>query len=107
MQIAKKDGVVHWADIEPDMYFLNFDWGRAEGFNANSSEKRAKFTGMTMKDYLHYLWNNPKAGQSPYKLFGGVLVPVEFDGNGDVVYKYNPNVTHEPIKAENWQLRKL
>lgn len=87
LQIAKKNGVVHFCDISKDINgLLNFDWGRAEGFNANSSERRAKFYGMTMADYMRWLWNNPQAGQSPYKLFEGILVPTGNDENGDIVY---------------------
>lgn len=93
LQIAKKCGEVKWSDIERDMYYLNFQYNSAEGFNTNSSEVRAKFSDMTMKDYLHYLWNNPRMGQSPYKIFERVLVPSGYDENGDIIYKYNNDVT--------------
>lgn len=87
LQIAKKNGVVHFGDISKDINnLLNFEWGRAEGYNANSSERRAKFYGMTMADYMRWLWNNPQAGQSPYKLFEGILIPTGNDENGDIVY---------------------
>ena len=49
-----------------------------------------------MKDYMHYLWNAPKMGQSPYKLFEKVLLPDGYDENNDIVYKYNAAVTFEP-----------
>lgn len=107
LQIAKKQGIVQFKDIEPDMYFLNFEYGRASGFNVNSSENRGKFFGMTMKDYLRYLWNNPARGQSPYKIFGGVLVPEGKDENNDIIYKYNPEVTFQKETGEDWQLRRL
>ena len=93
LQIAKKHGKVQWKDIEKDMYFLDFEYNKAEGFNTNSSEQRAKYRNMTMKGYLHYLWNNPKMGQSPYKIFETVLKPDGYDENGDIVYKYNNDVT--------------
>lgn len=104
LQIAKKTGEVRWSDIEKDMYFLNFEWSKAQGYNCNSSENRAKYSGMTMKDYLHYLWNNPKAGQSPYKLFERVLIPNGIDENNDIIYKYNESVTFEPCKNEDKNL---
>lgn len=107
LQIAKKTGKVQWKDIEKDMYFLNFPWVGAEGFNTNSSEAKAKFSGMTMKDYLHYLWNNPKRGQSPYKIFSGVLVPDGYDENKDIVYRYNESVTFETQKNTGYELMKL
>lgn len=75
------------------MYFLNFPYEKAIGFNVNTSENKAKYEGMTMKDYLRYLWNNPKMGQSPYKIFERVLVPNGYDENKDIIYKYNKDVT--------------
>ena len=83
-------GVVRWDDIKMDIDALHqYDWGRAEGFNANSSEKRAHFYGMTMAAYMKWLWNNPQSGQNPYKLFEGALVPSGKDENGNLIYKYN------------------
>jgi hypothetical protein len=96
LQIAKKTGEVRWSDIQGDMYYLDFMWNSAEGFNTNSSESRAHFKDMTMKEYMRYLWNNPKRGQSPYQLFERVLIPAGEDENGDIIYKYNQDVTFEP-----------
>lgn len=91
LQIAKQKGVVYYSDIRKDIEELHggYDWGKATGFNANSSEKRAQFYGMSMADYMRWLWNNPQAGQSPYKLFEGVLQPVGKDAEGNIIYKYN------------------
>lgn len=91
LQIAKDKEFVHWPDVKDDIEKLvgGFQWIRAQGFNCNSSERRAKFEGMTMADYMRWLWNNPQSGQSPYKLFEGVLLPIGKDENGDLVYKYN------------------
>lgn len=90
LQIAKKKGFVTWDDIKGDISrLLNFPWARADGYNCNSTEKRAKFDGMTMAQYMNWLWNNPQAGQSPYKLFEGVLVPKGKDKEGNIVYGYN------------------
>lgn len=89
LQIAKKRGEVRWEDVKNDIEQLHqYDWGRAQGFNANSSEKRAHFMGMTMADYMRWLWNNPQSGQSPYKLFEGILIPQGYDENKNVIYKY-------------------
>ena len=93
LQLAKKspDGLVRWNDIKGDIEQLvgGFQWQRASGYNCNSSTKRAKFMGMTMADYMRWLWNNPQAGQSPYKLFEGALVPTGKDDEGNIIYKYN------------------
>lgn len=93
LQIAKNnpEGIVKFTDVSKDIQALvsQFPWVIAEGYNCHSSEKRAKFEGMSMADYMHWLWNNPQSGQSPYKLFEGALQPVGKDENGDLIYKYN------------------
>lgn len=90
LQIAKRDGKVRYSQIREDIDNLlgGFQWGSARGYNCNSSEKLAAFMGMTMADYMRWLWNNPQAGQSPYRLFEGVLVPGEKDEDGNIVYEY-------------------
>lgn len=89
LQICKKNGVCRWSDISKDIEQLHqYQWGRAAGYNANSSEKRAHFMGMTMADYLRWLWNNPQAGQSPYKMFEGIMKPQGKDDQGNLVYVY-------------------
>lgn len=93
LQIAKNapGHIVRWEDVCKDIEELvsQFQWIRATGFNCNSSEKRAKYEGMTMADYMRWLWNNPQSDQSPYKLFEGALVPIGKDENNNLVYKYN------------------
>lgn len=96
LQIAKKKGYVTWADIEKDMYFLETSLKKSALMQ--SSEARAKYANMTIKDYLHYLWNNPKMGQSPYKIFECVLKPDGYDEDGNIKYKYNTDITFEPGK---------
>lgn len=76
-------------DYEINMLVSQFEWRQASGYNCNSSEKRAKFEGMTMADYMRWLWNNPQNGQSPYKLFEGALVPIDKDLEGNLIYKFN------------------
>ena len=90
LQIAKKNGIVTYEDIRADIEQLHssYQWGRAQGFNANSSDKKAHFYGMTMADYMRWLWNNPQSGQSPYKLFEGILIPDGKDNNGNLIYRY-------------------
>lgn len=46
--------------------------------------------GMTMADYLRWLWNNPNNGQNLYKMFEGIVTPIGKDENGDLIYKYTP-----------------
>lgn len=94
LQIAKQKGVVCYSDIRKDIEELHskYQFARAEGFNCNSSEKRAQFYGMSMSDYMRWLWNNPQAGQSPYKLFEGILVPQGKDAEGNLIYKYGGEI---------------
>lgn len=57
LQICKKRGEVRWGDIKADIESLHsgYLWGRAQGYNANSSEKRAQFYGMSMAAYMRWL----------------------------------------------------
>lgn len=92
LQIAKKRGSVRYKDIKKDIDTLhNYAFSKAQGFNCNSSEKAAHFYGMSMANYMRWLWNNPQSGQSPYKLFEGVLTPSGEDEEGNIIYKFNPN----------------
>lgn len=94
LQICKEKGVVYYSDICKDINALhNYDWSKACGYNCNSSENRAKFYNMTMSDYMRWLWNNPQAGQSPYKMFEGVMYPSGKDEEGNIIYKYNKQRT--------------
>lgn len=98
LQIAKKKGEVKFSEIEKDMnHWEGFMGVDAEGcqFCGGSTASHAKYYGMTMKEYLRYLWNTPRSGKSPYKVFEKVLVPSGKDENGDIIYKYNDNVTFE------------
>lgn len=89
LQICKEKDKVTWDEIKPDIEQLHqYDWGRATGYNANSSEKRAQFYGMSMAEYMRWLWNNPQAGQSPYKMFEGAMKPSGKDANGNLIYEY-------------------
>ena len=94
LQLCKKNGSVRWNEISEDIEQLHqYEWGRAQGYNANSSEKRAHFAGMTMAQYMRWLWNNPQAGQSPYTMFEGVMKPQGKDDNGDLIYIYDKSRT--------------
>lgn len=90
MQVARRTGRVTWQDMEAELgYAAEFGYAYASGFNTRSVEQRAKFHGRTMKDYLRTNWNNTKRNSGPYRAYGGVLVPVERDANGDLVYEMN------------------
>lgn len=92
LQLAKEreDGRVFWDDVEPELeYAKGFLYRRADGFNTKGSDVRSKYYNRTMYDYIKDIWNHPNNGQSPYKMYEGILKPIGVDENGDVVYEYN------------------
>lgn len=94
LQLCKKNGSVRFSDISKDIEELHdYEWAKAQGYNCNSSEKRAHYAGMTMAQYMRWLWNNPQAGQSPYTMFEGVMKPQGKDENGDIIYIYDKERT--------------
>ena len=94
LQLCKKNGSVRWSDIKHDVELLhNYPFRRAQGFNTRSCEFRSHFEGMTMGEYLHWVWNNPQNGQNPYKMFEGVMRPDGKDENGDLIYVYDASRT--------------
>ena len=90
--ICQKSGKVTWGEItsagQMD-HLKGFLWRKAMGFNTRGTDARAKFLDHTMFDYMRWLWNNPNAGQSPYKMFEGVMEPAGNDESGNIIYKYN------------------
>lgn len=88
--IAKEKGEVRWSDIAKDVekYFGDFDYIDASSFNTGSNKNRAMMTGVSMAQYIRNNWNNVKAGTSPAKMYGGILVPDGRDEHGDVIYRY-------------------
>lgn len=95
LQIAKRKGEVRWDDIKGDAEKIlgSFEMAKAQGYNTNTSEKRAKFLGMSMAEYLRWLWNNPQAGQSPYRMYEGIIVPKGKDEKGNLIYVYDKSKT--------------
>ncbi len=92
LQLCKRNGKVTYSEIAPDINKLlgQFEWRRADGYNCNSSEKRAQFYGMSMANYMRWLWNNPQSGQSPYKMYEGIMIPNGRDEKGDIIYTLKP-----------------
>ena len=88
IQIAKRNGCVRFADVAEQLSYASFLFNQAKGYNQGSSGKRAKFDGMTMKDFVRWLWNSPGNASSAYRGYGKVLKPAGKDENGDYVYEY-------------------
>lgn len=87
LQIAKKCGSVSWKDMSPHLeYAKKFLYRKSDGLNTSSAEHRAKFYTRTLYDWIHWQWNNPNSGQSPYKMFEGILTPKGKDADGNLIY---------------------
>lgn len=87
--IARENGYVRFSDIMPEIQkYFGFQWCGAAGYNTGSNKARAMRYDLTMAQYLRNNWNNPNSGNSPYKEYGGILVPYGRDENGDIIYRY-------------------
>lgn len=87
--IAREKGYVRFSDIMPEIQkYFGFQWCGAAGYNTGSNKARAMRYDLTMAQYLRNNWNNPSSGNSPYKEYGGILVPDSRDENGDIIYRY-------------------
>jgi len=84
--LCKDNKRVGWDDISCEM--VHFENVKYALFN-EKCETRAMYHGFTIKDFLHFLWNNPDHSLSPYKIFEGIMTPESLDENGNIVYKYN------------------
>jgi len=87
--LARKNGSVRWSEFEKDARLIKnirarvLNWGTVEG--------ASKIWHMSMYDLLHWLWNNPNRGRSPYRYFEGVIQPDGTkDENGDLIYYWHP-----------------
>lgn len=87
--IAREKGFVRWSDISEGIdKLLSFQWCGAAGYNTGNNRARAKNYNLSMAQFLRNNWNNPNGGNSPFKEYGGILVPDGRDENGDIIYKY-------------------
>jgi len=87
---AKKNGQVRWSDIsKEDIWLKTTGPITAPGFNTGNNYKRNKKCDMDFYTFMRNEWNSPNSHNSPYKYFGGILVPDGLDENKDVIYKFN------------------
>jgi DNA repair photolyase len=98
--VARNRGVgseVYWQDVAEKIGNV-YDRSliQSTSMNTGTNLKRAVLDGFNLRDFLHNLWNSPNSGNSPYKIFGGVLHPVRVDKNKNVVYEYRPHRGDEP-----------
>lgn len=89
LQIAKKNGVVHWGDIADNASGLkNIRYQSIDGYNTGTTRNRAKYKFSTMFDYARIIWNSPLLFISPSRYFDGVLKPTGLDAEKDIIYEY-------------------
>jgi len=83
---ARQNGSVRFSEISEDFEWLKgFKWNVAKHASGADECNRKKWT---MFEYMRNCWNDPKNHLSPYKYFGGALVPDGLDENKDIIYKY-------------------
>jgi len=100
--IAKRNGVVSWDDIaDKAAWSKELGFKKAIGFNSGTTRERAKRQYQSMYDFLLDTWNNTKSWASPSRYFGGVLVPLRLDGDGNVIYAYNKPFVEEGRHIES------
>lgn len=88
LMIAKRKGEVRWSDIEPELlYMKKLRVGNV--VHHTKAEDGAKWRGLMMYDYMKRLWNDPTRGQSPYRMFEGIVVPAGKDEEGNLIYRYS------------------
>jgi DNA repair photolyase len=89
--IAKEKGEVRFSDITKfgHKYLEKVMWKDAQGLNQGNSGARLKNWNRSLFDMMRYIWNNPKRGSSPWKYFGGMMIPTGLDEEGNVIYKFN------------------
>lgn len=88
INLAKIKGYVTWDDVEKFSVLQNVHWYNADWLNQWNWKMRAKAGTMTMNEKIKEFWNNPKSGNSPYKLFEWLLEPKGLDKNGNIIYIY-------------------
>ena len=82
---------MYWRDIGNEAYKImgDVEFRNAPGFNSSSDKVRSQRRRQSLAQFVHQLWNSPKAHNSPHMCFGGVLYPTGLDDDGNVVYKIN------------------
>lgn len=89
--LAKRNGEVRFSDItqHEHQYLEDVMTISAVGYNIGTTRNIGKQRNVSFYDYMRNQWNNPKSANSPYKYFGGLLIPIGLDENKDVIYKFN------------------
>lgn len=87
LQIVRKSGSVRWSDISGDMAHLDVPLRDGQFRCTASTLTRHRLDRFTLRDYLHYCWNNLKSLLSPAKIFSDYVEAAGLDENGDVIYR--------------------
>lgn len=90
--LCRKNGRVTWGEIAPGLeHFRHVHAVNSPSCQIarSSSERRAQFNPLSMFELVRWFWNNPSSGQSPYRMFEGIMKPVGVDGEKNVIYEYD------------------
>lgn len=90
LHLAKITGKVHWSDIAKSGDYLKNHQYSINGLTNGKVGKGEYYKNMSMFDIMRNIWNNPNNSKSPYKYFGGILIPSGVDENNDIIYEYKP-----------------
>lgn len=83
--------ILHFGDVYGDESYLDSNdaivaGGSPEQVCRTSAENKV----LTYRYILHKHWNNLRSPSNPRNYLHGKLMPIATDGNGDLVYKYEP-----------------
>jgi hypothetical protein len=93
LKIAQKKGTVGFDDLEKHMDKIGLGEiipykMKSHGINLGSTSNSRIRKDQTVKEYIQEYWNSPRSTKSPYRYFGGILVPKEIDKNKNLIYRY-------------------
>lgn len=87
---AMQNGKVSWTEIEPELDELfSIATVSEAGLSTGWDKKlKAKYGKLTLKEYLHALWNDPENPRGFWIPYGKILVPAGRDARGDAIYQF-------------------
>jgi len=87
LMLAKKNGTVKFSDVKFDKY-NDMNLEKDIHYHFKNGEHRAKYCAMSLMQFFRNKWNNVNAQNGMYVYFAGMLKPIGYDLNKDIIYKY-------------------
>lgn len=82
---CRKGGRADWRWIEQHLDFAKGLSAR-NNFNMWKTERASTFWYHDIPEFLRFMWNHPKCGNSPYRMYEGAMRPSGKDKDGNLVY---------------------